>query len=150
MMQAVKRRMPDVIAVLLGMLLSLLLVPPIYYAWANILQAYEEKFPPVTATLASAEKIPPDSLRIQMYITRNETCRLVRVFAFSGSTADIMFPTPIKRSDGEDPVDYPVGMTVISVPWVLTSVRGPNVLVYGYYDCHGKIVRAQLVNESIP
>ena len=49
-----------------------------------------------------------------------------------------------------DEEHYPVGITIISRPWILRGIYGDKVAVSAYYDCDDRIIKAPLLTGDVP
>ena len=149
MMTVIRATWGPAVLAFVGAVLSMMFAPLIFMAWLNMFETIDELRPPVKMTLASAEKIDSETLRIKYYVTRYDDCFFVKMTGFSGTVMSGMNPLAIHRSDNEPPIDYPVGMTILSNAWDLHPIKGPRITTYGYYDCGGRLVKTKLIDEAI-
>ena len=150
MMTVVRKRFGDLLWMLSGAVCMLVMAPIVIESLAWLRDWHDTNNPPVSANLASAEMVSADTLRLRLSLTRQEDCEFVRLLGFSGSQSGPMqLATTLRREDGSAPVSYPVGMTIISQPWLMSPIYGPRVLLYGYYDCDSRIVRAKLLDHVL-
>ncbi|MBK7517938.1 MAG: hypothetical protein IPI51_20590 [Betaproteobacteria bacterium] len=56
----------------------------------------------------------------------------------------------LAREDGRPPQSYPVGITVISRPWLLRGIYGGKVAVSAYYDCDNTVIKAPILVGDVP
>jgi hypothetical protein len=62
-----------------------------------------------------------------------------------------MYPVEsFAREDGGQPQSYPVGITVISKPWILRGIYGTKMAVSAYYDCDDRVLKAPLLVGDVP
>jgi len=133
-----------------GALLVAVTAPIIAFSFASLLALYDEAFPVAEAKLAKAE-IVDDKLRFQLFVTRRRDCETLKIEGFSGPHRLAMAAATImKREDGLAPISYPVGVTVLSRPWMMSPVYGPHIWIYGYYDCDDRVVKQRLIDERLP
>jgi hypothetical protein len=134
-----------------GALAFAVAAPIIMFSFASLLALYDAAFPVAEARLAKVERIDPETIRLQLYVTRKRDCETLRVVGFTGlSRTDMQAATTMRREDGADPISYPVGVTVLSRPWLLSPVVGPHLWIYGYYECDSRIVKQRLIDEVLP
>jgi len=151
-MMRVVRAFPwaNVMLFLGGALLVAVTAPIIAFSFASLLALYDEAFPVAEAKLAKAE-IVDDKLRFQLFVTRRRDCETLKIEGFSGPHRLAMAAATImKREDGLAPISYPVGVTVLSRPWMMSPVYGPHIWIYGYYDCDDRVVKQRLIDERLP
>jgi len=151
-MMRVVRAFPwaNVMLFLGGALLVAVAAPIIAFSFASLLALYDEAFPVAEAKLAKAE-IVDDKLRFQLFVTRRRDCETLKIEGFSGPHRLAMAAATImKREDGLAPISYPVGVTVLSRPWMMSPIYGPHIWIYGYYDCDDRVVKQRLIDERLP
>ena len=151
-MMRVVRAFPwaNVMLFLGGALLVAVAAPIIAFSFASLLALYDDAFPVAEAKLAKAE-IVDDKLRFQLFVTRRRDCETLKIEGFSGPHRLAMAAATImKREDGLAPISYPVGVTVLSRPWMMSPVYGPHIWIYGYYDCDDRVVKQRLIDERLP
>ena len=132
-----------------GALLSLLFAPIVMLAWTQIQDTLDERSPPVVTSLFRIDRIDPNTVQVQIYVTRNRDCDFVKVTAFTGKALLDMRSACVRRADCGEPVSYPVGITILSQPWVISPMSGPVVQMYGYYDCNDRLVKVKLLDEVL-
>ena len=135
-----------------GALLVAIAAPIVAFSFASLLALYDDAFPVAEAKLARAEySEATNSIRFQLYVTRRRDCETLKIEGFSGPHRLAMASAAImKREDGMAPISYPVGVTVLSRPWMMSPVYGPHIWIYGYYDCNDRVVKQRLIDEKIP
>jgi hypothetical protein len=145
-----KRRWGDALSIFLGGLTALIIFP-ITVESVNWVRAwYDQQNPVVTAKLLKAERINPQTLRLQFVITRNRDCEFIRLLGMTGhGPHDMQLATMLRREDGSDPASYPTGVTAVSNPWLLSPVYGPRLMLWGDYDCDDRLVRNKIVDEVV-
>lgn len=135
----------------MGGLLAMVAAPLLFYSAGTLLDWYDAANPVAAVKVASLERVPPDAVRMSMYVTRKRDCETLRMAAFTGgSDSDMQAATTVRREDGAAPISYPVGITVLSQPWLISPVVGAKLKFLGYYDCDTRIVRQLLVDTVIP
>jgi len=152
MMHAV-RSIPwaNITLVALGALLAIIAAPLVLFSISTLTVWYDEANPVADAKIAKIERINPETIRLQLYVTRKRDCETLRVVGFTGQNRNAMeAATTMRREDGEDPISYPVGVTVLSRTWILSPVYGPHLWIYGYYSCDDRVVKQRLIDELIP
>ena len=134
-----------------GALLVAVTAPIIAFSFASLLALYDKAFPVADAKLATVEMIDPQTMRFQLYVTRRRDCETLKVEGFSGPHRLAMVAAnTMGREDGRPPISYPVGVTVLSRPWVMSPINGKHLWVYGYYDCADRVVKQLLIDERLP
>ena len=84
-------------------------------------------------------------------VTRHRDCQIVRVLGYTGSSFAAMQPAEsLEREDSRAPQSYPVGISVISRPWILRGIYGKKMAVSAYYDCDDRIIKAPLLTGDVP
>ncbi len=143
--------MPWILAFVAGMLIAVGAVPIVLFV-ADWYQAWDDvNNPPATLAWNSIERIDSNRLRVKMLVTRHEDCLMVRALGYTEKTLQAMQPADFfGREDGEPPQSYPVGITVVSRPWLLRGVYGDKIAVSAYYDCDNRIVKAPLLIGDVP
>jgi hypothetical protein len=58
--------------------------------------------------------------------------------------------TIMQREDGLAPISYPVGVTVLSRPWMMSPIYGVHIWIYGYYQCDSRVVKQRIIDERLP
>jgi len=152
MMRAVKA-MPwtNILLVAVGALVAIIAAPLVLFSISTLTLWYDEANPVADARLAMVERVDPETIRIQLYVTRKRECETLRVVGFTGPNRNAMeAATTMRREDGADPISYPVGVTVLSRKWLLSPVYGPHLWIYGYYECDDRIVKQRLIDEVLP
>jgi hypothetical protein len=133
-----------------GAMLVAIAAPIVAFSFASLLALYDDAFPVAEAKLARAE-IVDDKLRFQLYVTRRRDCETLKIEGFSGPHRLAMAAATImKREDGLAPISYPVGVTVLSRPWMMSPLYGPHIWIYGYYDCDDRVVKQRLIDQVLP
>jgi len=116
--------------------------------WQDWLDAVN---PVATAKVAMSERVDPETLRLQLWVTRQRNCETLKMIGLTGPDAKQMQgATVMRREDNEPPLSYPVGVTILSRPWLLSPVYGNHLWIYGYYDCDGRVVKQRIVDEVLP
>jgi len=140
-----------VMALLLGFGVAIIFAPIVLAAADWYAQWDEENNPPATFQWHSVARLEADTLRVTLLVTRHEDCQMVRALAYSGNSLQAMRPAgSFEREDGRKPQSYPVGITVISRPWIMRGVYGRKLAVSAYYDCNDRIVKAPLLIGDVP
>lgn len=135
----------------MGGLLAMVAAPLLFYSAGTLLDWYDAANPVAVVKVASIERVPPDAVRMSMYVTRKRDCETLRMMAFTGtSDADMHLATTARREDSAGVTSYPVGITVLSQPWLIAPVVGPRLKFIGQYDCDTRVVRQLLVDTVIP
>lgn len=135
----------------LGGIAAMVAAPLLFYSAGTLLDWYDAANPVAQVKVASLERVPPDAVRMSLYVTRLRDCETLRMTAFTGSSdADMHMATTVRREDGAGVVSYPVGITVLSQPWLISPVVGPRLKFLGQYDCDTRVVRQVLVDTVIP
>lgn len=137
------------VAAFVGSLLTLVLIPLLSLGWQQIYKIYDAHNPPVSVKLVSHELTADNRLNMQFEVMRHDDCDFLRMQGYSGSNSLQMQPSSVRRADGEPPIDYPVGITVLSSVWTLYPVYGPEIRLQGYYACGSRIVRPILVETTL-
>jgi hypothetical protein len=151
MIAVFKKHMATVTAMLTGFVVAVLFAP-LVLATADWYAAWNAEHNPV-ATLQwnSVERIEQDELRLTMLITRHRDCQFVRILGYTGATLQSMQPAEaLEREDGRPPQSYPVGISVISRPWILRGIYGSKVAVSAYYDCDDSVIKAPILVGDVP
>lgn len=151
MMAHAKKQLPNAVALLLGLSIAIVFAPLVlatadwYAAWSA------EHNPPATLQWNSVERIDTDTLRLTLLVTRHRDCQMVRVLGYTGKSLQAMQSAEsLEREDGRPPQSYPVGITVISRPWLLRGIYGGKVAVSAYYDCDEAVIKAPLLVGDVP
>lgn len=151
MIHVIRRHYPTALALLTGLILAVLLAPLVLATADWYAQWDETNNPPATLAWNTVERLDVDTLRMQLLVTRHRDCQMVRVLGYTGQTLQAMQPSEtLEREDGRRPQSYPVGITVISRPWILRGIYGRKVAVSAYYDCDDRIVKAPLLIGDVP
>ena len=141
----------DVWPLMLGGLIALLLAPVVSSAMHWLTDLYDSRHPPVKTTLAFSSRPTPDTLRVRLMVTRLRDCDFARLIAMTGPDKHHMeLATSVAREDGELPVNYPAGETVLSQPWLIRPVFGQRLLLIGHYECGDRVVRVKMIDEVVP
>jgi hypothetical protein len=149
-MQTVRNRLSDFFWLMAGALCMLIIAPIAIESWAWLRAWDAAKNPPVVASLLDASMISNDTMRVRLTLTRHEDCDFVRLVGFTGPAAGpLQLATMLRREDGAAPISYPMGVPIISQPWVISPVYGPRLMLLGYYDCDERLVRTKLVDEVV-
>jgi hypothetical protein len=148
MNEKIRSAVAPVFSMLTGAFLTLVFVPIAILGWQQVYDLYDRTNPPVTAKLASSERVG-ESLFIRFFVTRQADCDFIKAQGFSGTSTLNMQPSTMRRADGSDPISYPKGITVLSPTWEIKPIYGPVVRVYGYYDCVNRTVKTLLVDETL-
>ncbi|MBK8105935.1 MAG: hypothetical protein IPK42_10335 [Betaproteobacteria bacterium] len=125
---------------------------PIVLATADWYRQWSaEHNPPATLQWNSVERIDTDTLRLTMLVTRHRDCQMVRVLGYTGKSLQAMQSAEsLEREDGRPPQSYPVGITVISRPWLLRGIYGGKVAVSAYYECADTVIKAPILVGDVP
>ena len=151
MMAHAKKQLPNAIALLLGGFIAIVFAPIVLATADWYRQWSAEHNPPATLRWNSVERIDTDTLRLTMLITRHRDCQMVRVLGYTGKSLQAMQSAEsLEREDGRPPQSYPVGITVISRPWLLRGIYGGKVAVSAYYDCDDAVIKAPLLVGDVP
>lgn len=134
-------------SIVIGVVVGVLAVPIVLESSQALRAWYDRANPPATADLIEATQVD-SSLRFRLRVARHRDCEIVRLAGYSGS-GDLAPAEVLRREDGSQPESYPAGNVVISRPWVLMPWLGPRLVLYGYYDCSGVIVRTKLIDQEV-
>lgn len=147
----IKHHAPAVIALVVGFAIAIVLAPIVLATADWYAQWDAENNPPATLQWNTVERIEEDALRMTLLVTRHKDCQMVRVLGYTGDSLQAMQPAEtLQREDGRTPQSYPVGITVISRPWVMRGLYGRIMAVSAYYDCADAIVKAPLLIGEVP
>jgi len=147
----IKRHLPNATAVLFGFAIAIVFAPIVLATADWYRQWSAEHNPPATLQWNSVERIDTDTLRLTMLVTRHRDCQMVRVLGYTGKSLQAMQSAEsLEREDGRPPQSYPVGITVISRPWLLRGIYGGKVAVSAYYDCDDAVIKAPLLVGDVP
>ena len=150
MIAAVKKHVPTIIALLTGFAIAILFAPLVLATADWYAEWRDANNPPATLEWNTIERINDDTLRITLLVTRHADCLMARALAYSGESIRAMNPaTSFEREDGRQPQSYPVGITVISKPWIMRGIYGNKLAISAYYDCDNRIVKAPLLVGDI-
>ena len=151
MIAVIKKHMATVTAMLTGFVVAVLFAP-LVLATADWYAAWNAEHNPVaTMQWDSVERVAQDELRLTMRITRYRDCDFVRILGYTGATLQSMQPAEsLEREDRRAPQSYPVGISVISRPWILRGIYGGKVAVSAYYDCDDAVIKAPLLVGDVP
>lgn len=136
-------------AAFVGSLMALILIPVLSLGWQQTYEVYDKRNPPVSMKLATHTIDTENRLHMRFFVTRHADCDFLKLQGYSGPGPLGMQPSTMRRADGETPVDYPLGIRVLSPTWVLYPLHGPELRVQGYYACSGRIVRPILVETTL-
>ena len=137
------------VAAFIGSLMALVMIPLLFILWQKIYEIYDDHNPPVAIKLASYEFVSEDKVHMRFSVTRYADCDFLRMQGYSGTNSLQMQPSTMRRADGEPPIDYPLGITVLSSTWAMYPVYGPEIRVQGYYACGSRIVRPILLQTKL-
>lgn len=144
-----KALLGDFTFLVLGVFIALAVTPLIAAGVATLQALYDESNPPARFALYSALKVD-NSLRMRFRVTRERDCIFLNMAGMSGSpTGPLESATVLRREDGEAARQYPVGVAVLSPPWIMSPVYGPRVVLHGYYDCDGRLLKPKLIDQEI-
>ena len=133
-----------------GGIVALLLMPLAMYSMTTIQVMVDTAWPPTKMAIHSAKYTDPVTLEMQFEVTRQKECSFTRMVGFSGDGRLDMEPAAtLRKLDKSDVINYPVGITVISPPWVMFPIFGPHIMIYGHYDCNGRQVRQLVIDEVV-
>ena len=151
MMAHAKKQLPSAVALLLGFSIAIVFAP-LVLATADWYAAWSAGHnPPATLQWNSVERIDTDTLRLTLLVTRHRDCQMVRVLGYTGKSLQAMQSAEsLEREDGRPPQSYPVGITVISRPWLLRGIYGGKVAVSAYYDCDNTVIKAPILVGDVP
>jgi hypothetical protein len=135
--------------VAIGATIAAIVAPLVMFSVASLTALYDQAFPVAEARLAEATHVD-EGLRLRLYVTRFRDCETLKVEGFSGNLDAMVSATMMRREDGEAPISYPVGVTVLSRPWIMSPIFGPHIWIYGYYGCGGRVVKQRLIDQPIP
>lgn len=113
---------------------------------------YDDTNPPSDMKIIHYEYIDKQTLRIQFQVKRNRNCIFNELEGYTGIDAEGAYLSPavvLKREDGYQPLSYPLGVTIISPPWIMSPVVGPRVLLYGIYLCENRQVRVKVIDTVL-
>ena len=151
MMAHAKKQLPNAVALLLGFSIAIVFAPIVLATADWYRQWSAEHNPPATLQWNSVERIDTDTLRLTLLVTRHRDCQMVRVLGYTGKSLQAMQSAEsLEREDGRPPQSYPVGITVISRPWLLRGIYGGKVAVSAYYDCDDAVIKAPLLVGDVP
>ena len=151
MTPVIKRHLPNATAMLFGFVIAIVFAPIVLATADWYRQWSAEHNPPATLQWNSVERIDADTLRLTMLVTRHRDCQMVRVLGYTGKSLQAMQSAEsLEREDGRPPQSYPVGITVISRPWLLRGIYGGKVAVSAYYDCDDAVIKAPLLVGDVP
>jgi hypothetical protein len=146
-----KAHATNVVALLLGFAIAIVFAPLVLATADWYTQWNAEHNPPATLSWNSVERIDQDTLRLTLLVTRHRDCQMVRVVGYTGkSLQGMQSAESLEREDRRAPQSYPVGITVISRPWLLRGIYGGNVAVSAYYDCDDTVIKAPLLVGNVP
>lgn len=151
MIPVVQKHASMAIAATFGFVLAVLLAPLVLATADWYAEWSAEHNPPATLQWNSVERIDTDTLRLTLLITRHRDCDFVRILGYTGATLQSMQPAEsLEREDSRAPQSYPVGISVISRPWILRGIYGGKVAVSAYYDCDDTVVKAPILVGDVP
>ncbi|MBK7186941.1 MAG: hypothetical protein IPH85_13675 [Ignavibacteria bacterium] len=137
------------VAAFIGSLMALVMIPLLFILWQQIYEIYDDHNPPVVINLAAHEMASADNRHMRFQVTRHDDCDFLKMQGYSGKSPLQMQPSAVRRADGEPPIDYPLGITVLSSTWALYPVHGPEIRLQGYYACGSRIVRPVLLETRL-
>lgn len=151
MIAVFKKHMATVTAMLTVFAIAIVFAPLVLATADWYAQWNAEHNPVATVQWHSVERVAQDELRLTMRITRHRDCDFVRILGYTGATLQSMQPAEaLEREDGRPPQSYPVGISVISRPWILRGIYGSKVAVSAYYDCDDTVVKAPILVGDVP
>lgn len=151
MIPVVQKHASMAIAATFGFVLAVLLAPLVLATADWYAEWSAEHNPPATLQWNSVERIDTDTLRLTLLITRHRDCDFVRILGYTGATLQSMQPAEsLEREASRAPQSYPVGISVISRPWILRGIYGGKVAVSAYYDCDDTVVKAPILVGDVP
>jgi len=136
-------------AAFVGSFLALVTIPALFLLWQQAYELYDKKNPPASMKLASYEITADNQLFMRFYVTRHDNCDFLKLQGYSGINPQQMQPSTVRRADGEQPIDYIVGITALSSKWVMYPLYGPEIRLQGYYSCGSRIVRPILISTKL-
>ena len=146
-----KKYLPNITALMTGFTIAIIFAPIVLATADWYAEWRDANNPPATLEWNALERLDADTLRITLLVTRHEDCLMARAQAYSGNSPQAMHPArSFGREDGEQPQSYPVGITVVSRPWIMRGVYGKKLAVSAYYDCDDRIVKAPLLTGDVP
>ena len=151
MMSHAKKQLPNAVALLLGFSIAIVFAP-LVLATADWYEAWSaEHNPPANLQWNTVERIDADTLRMTLLVTRHRDCQMIRALGYTGKTLQAMQPAEaLEREDGRSPQSYPVGISVISRPWILRGIYGSKVAVSAYYECADTVIKAPILVGDVP
>lgn len=151
MIQVFRQQLPMAIAVMFGFFVAVLMAPIVLATADWYAQWNEANNPPATLQWHTVERLDANALRMTLLVTRHQDCQMVRVAGYTGVSLNAMKPADaLEREDGRLPQSYPVGITVISRPWILRGIYGTKMAISAYYDCDDRVVKAPLLIGDVP
>lgn len=135
----------------LGVFLALAMSPLVLMSVDSVRAWYDKAFPPSVMSINSVQRVDETTIRLRFNVTRKRPCTFTRMVGFSGASHAEMEPAQtLRKADSSPPIDYPVGITVLSPAWLMSPIRGPHIVLYGHYNCDGRVVPAVVIDEVIP
>ena len=151
MIAVAKKYTPNAVALLLGFAIAIVFAPLVLATADWYAQWNAEHNPVATVQWHSVELVTQDELRMTILITRHRDCDFVRIRGYTGATLQSMQPAEsLEREDSRAPQSYPVGISVISRPWILRGIYGSKVAVSAYYDCDDTVIKAPTLVGDVP
>ncbi len=151
MIDIVTKHMATVLAGCTGFVVAVVFAPLVLATADWYSQWNAEHNPPANLQWNSVERIDADTLRMTLLVTRHRDCQMIRALGYTGKTLQAMQPAEaLEREDGKAPQSYPVGISVISRPWILRGIYGSKVAVSAYYDCEDTVIKAPILVGDVP
>lgn len=151
MTPTIRKHAPNAAALLLGFAIAIVFAPLVLATADWYSQWSAENNPPATLQWNSVERMNQDEVRMTLRVTRHRDCEFVRILGYTGPTLQSMQPAdPLEREDGRAPQSYPVGIAVVSRPWILRGIYGGKMAVSAYYDCDDSVIKAPLLIGTVP
>ncbi len=146
-----KKYLPNVFALLAGFGIAIVFAPIVLATADWYAQWNAEHNPPATLAWNSVERLAQDELRLTLRVTRHRDCDFARILGYTGATLQTMHPAEaLEREDSRAPQSYPVGISVVSRPWILRGIYGKKMAVSAYYDCDDTVIKAPLLVGDVP
>ena len=151
MTPTIRKHAPNAAALLLGFAIAIVFAPLVLATADWYSQWSAENNPPATLQWNSVERMNQDEVRMTLRVTRHRDCEFVRILGYTGQTLQSMQPADtLEREDSRAPQSYPVGIVVISRPWILRGIYGNKMAVSAYYDCDDAVIKAPLLVGDVP
>ena len=151
MIRAIQKHVHTAAALLTGFVIAVLFAPIVLATVDWYSEWRDSNNPPATLKWNTVEWVGKDVLRVTLLVTRHDDCQMLRAQGYSGKSLSSMYPSDsFEREDGRQPQSYPVGITVVSRPWLMRGIYGNKMAISAYYDCDGRILKAPLLIGDVP